>query len=240
MGPRSRLARFLFQAPITGTDREIAAFHETARQNDVKQILLHVFFLSKYRFIQGTLVPGPAQNQYIGATGVNQAAHCVPCQILSGGQALQRLITRADALEIELENLFADTHDIHLKFNRADKSSEDRGLTTAFAAACNQVASVARFARFGVVEQMLHYIDEAYMVYKTQGLAAFDRAIAAQRAEMMAGKPLSGTTRQEVISILEIYRNTLQTSQHVNTLDTVQGLFPKDVWDDYSALARQP
>lgn len=240
MGPRSRLAKFLFQAPITGTDQEIAAFHETARENDVKQILLHVFFLTRYKYIQGTMMPGPAQNQYIGATGMNQAAHCVPCQILAGGKALQRLITKWDDLELEIENLFADTHDIHLKFNRADKSAEDKGLTAAFAAACNRVSSIAKFARFNVVEQMLQHIDDGYMIYKTQALAAFDRAIAAQRAEMMAGSPLVGTTRQELMFILETYKETLRTSQHVNTLDTVQGLIPKSVWDDYVALSKIP
>jgi hypothetical protein len=238
MGPRSRLARFLFQARITGSNQEIAAFHETARENDVKQILLHVFFLTKYGYIQGTMTAGAAQNQYIGATGTNQAAHCVPCQILCGGTALQRLITKWDDLELEVENLFADTHDIHLRFNRADKSAEDNGLTTAFAAACNRVATVAKYARFNVIEQMLHHIDDGYMTYKNQAVAAFDRAIAAQRAAI--NTPLVGTTRQELIFILETYRDTLRTSQQANTLDTVQGLFPKDVWDDYVLLSRMP
>lgn len=234
MGSRYRLSRFLSQAPITGNDESIATFHETARENVVKQILLHVFFLSKYGLVTGPLTTGPAKNQYIGATGVNHAAHCVPCQILFGTTTLQKLITTDDELELELENLFADTHAIHQKFNKADKSAEDSGLTTAFGNACNLAANFGRTVRFGRAEDFLPYVENAYAAYKQQAIAAFSRSILNQQTEMRAGKELTGTTRREVISILETYRSTARSS--IDSLDTVQGLFPEDIWQAYRAL----
>src|SRR5258707_5565180 len=96
MGSRSRLANLLSQDRINGTDEEIALTHETNRQSAVKEVLVHVFFMTKFRLIPGAVTVRAAESQYLYATDDDEAAHCAPGQILSGTQAIQKLITTDD------------------------------------------------------------------------------------------------------------------------------------------------
>lgn len=234
MGTKRALAKLLTQERITGTDTEIANTHETNRQSTVKEILVHTFFLSKFDFIQGVVTVEAAESQYLGARGNDEAAHSAPGQLLSNGRALQRLITASDDLELIVENLFGKTDEIDSKFNKADSRAEENGLRAALGNAANFVVRAAKLSRFNRAIQFYPYIDAAFEMYKEQGLAAFDRAISIQRMKIQSGAPLQGVTRQELIAILETYRRNLRTS--ANTLETVLGLFPEDLWRDYREL----
>ncbi len=234
MGSQTRLARMLFQERITGTDREIAMVHEVNRQSVVKEVLVHVFFMAKFRFIPGVVTVEKAENQYLVSHGNDEAAHCAPGQILSGAQSIQSLLTASDDLQLIVENLFAKTDGIHLKFNMADSRAEENGLRSAFGNACNNVANGGRNARFNRAEAFYPYIDSAFNLYKIQGAMAFNNAINIQRQKMRRGEPLQGATRAELIFILETYQSKLASS--LNTFETVLGLFPEDLWRDYRAI----
>jgi hypothetical protein len=231
MGSRRRLARLLSQARITGTDEEIAVTHEINRQTAVKEIFLHVFFMAKFRFIPGILTVEKAESQYLGAHGDDEAAHCAPGQIMSGGRAIQQLLTASDDLQLEVETLFGKTDELHGRFNKADSRAEENGLRAAFGAACNFIAQKGRTVRFNRAYDFYPYMSAAFNQYKMAGIAAFDLAIGVQRAMT---DPLVGVTRAELVYILETYRATLAAAD--STLETVQGLFPEELWRDYRSL----
>ena len=236
MGPRSRLAQIYRQSPITGSDAEIANTHEINRQSAVKTVFVHCFFLAKFGYLQGqvsALDLGKTEAQYHFATGGNQAAHCAPAQISSGGRALQRLLTASDDLSLEIENLFGNTDDLPVRFNVSDSSAESNGLRRAFVSACNDVVMKARIP-FGVVEHIAPHFSAAYRAYKQNGILAINSAIAFQQQELRRGNDLRITTRAQVIAILETYRQCLSTS--MDTYETVQGLDLHDVWMDYANL----
>ena len=233
MGSARRLARLLSQHQMTGTDKEIALAHEVNRQSAVKEILLHVFLMSNYNLLPGTLQVRKAENQYLVATGDNEAAHCAPGQIWSGSRTIQSLITGSDDLQLAVENLFARTDSIHLRFNMADSRAEENGLRAAFGDACLQVARVGRSAKFNRAEVFCQYVESAFNLYKVQGIRAFQRAIGIQTAKFEAGEPLKGTTRPELITILKEYKARLESS--ISSLETVILLYPEDIWRDYAS-----
>lgn len=234
MGSRRRLRRFLWQETLTGTDQEIATTHEINRQNAVKEIFLHVFFLSKFDLLNGPFSIVGAKSQYISGRNGNQAAHCAPGQIRSGSQRLQDLITTNEDLEMEIENLFGKTDVMHYRFNKADSDAESNGLLTAFLTACTYVANGGRYRKFNRAREFYPLINEGFAIYRSQGLQAFNNAIAAER-NMTA--PLALTTRGEVIAILEFYRSKLDSSLYMpDVLDTILGLDPEEVWRDYALL----
>ena len=232
-GSRTFIARILRQIALTGPDPQIASDHETNRQTVVKTVLVHVFFLSNFGLLRGAVSGvslGKTEAQLLFSTGGNQAAHCAPCQI-SSGVSIQKLITSNDDLSGEIEDLFASTDDLPLRFNIADSSAEGNGLRAAFVAACNEVVQKSRIP-FGTVDHIAPHFANAFRLYKTRGLAAIDAAIGFQQQELRAGRDLKITTRAQVISILETYRSTLATS--LDAHDTVQGLLLHDVWMDYA------
>lgn len=236
MGPRSRLAQIYRQSPIGGTDAEIANTHETNRQSSVKTVLVHTFFLAKFGYLKGAVTGvslGKTEAQYHFATGGNQAAHCAPAQLSSGGVSLQKLITRSDDLSLEVENLFGNTDDLPARFNVADSSAEGKGLRDAFVSACNEIVMKARIP-FGVVEHIAPHFASAYRSYKQRGITAMDSAIAFQQQELRRGNDLRITTRSEVIAILETYKRSLASS--MDSHESVQGLDLHDVWMDYANL----
>lgn len=234
MGSRHRMAQIYRQSPITGTDQEIANTHEINRQSAIKSVLVHTFFLAKFDYLKGSVTGvsrGKTEAQYHFATGGNQAAHCAPAQISSGGRSLQRLITTSDDLSLEVENLFGKTDDLPVRFNVSDSSAEGNGLCDAFVAACNEVVQKARIP-FGNVDHIAPHFESAFSTYKTRGLMAIDNAIRFQQQELRLGRDLKITTRSQVIAILETYRSSLQ--QSMDTHETVQGLLLHDVWMDYA------
>jgi len=230
LGTKTELARLLTQERITGTDEEIAVVHETNRQSTIKEILVHVFLMSKFQYFKSMLDVQKAENQYFTSTDDDQAAHCAPGQIVCGGLPIQKLIKRSVDLEMIVECLFSKTDGIHFRFNQADSRAEGNGLRRAFGQACSEAARAGQFARFNRAFEFYHYIETAYTMYKTQGLQAIDTAIQKQR---QATDPLKDVTREEIIFILEKYRDTLESSSP--SLDTVQALFPEDLWRDYAA-----
>ena len=234
MGSERRLAGLLFQERITGTDDEIAMVHEVNRQSVIKEVLVHVFFMAKFDLIPGTLTARKAANQYLVAHGNDEAAHCAPGQIVASTRSIQSYLSASDDLQLEVENLFAKTDEIHLKFNMADSRAEENGLRTAFGNACNAAANAGRQVRFNRAEQFYSHIDNAYAQYKSQGAMAMNNAINIQRRKLQRGEPLQGATRPELIRILEGYRSKLMSS--LNTFETVLGLDPEELWREYRAL----
>lgn len=230
LGTKTELARLLTQERITGTDEEIATVHETNRQSTIKEILVHIFLMSKFQYFKSMLDVQKAENQYFTSTDDDQAAHCAPGQIVCGGLPIQKLIKRSNDLEMIVECLFSKTDGIHFKFNQADSRAEGNGLRSAFGRACSEVARAGKFARFNRAFEFYHYIETAYSMYKMEGLRAIDAAIQKQR---QATDPLKGVTREEIISILGRYRENLASSSP--SLETVQALFPEDLWRDYAA-----
>ena len=233
MGPKSRLSTFLSLESIEGSDAEIAGAHEINRQSTVKEILLHVFFLSKFNKIQPILTVEAAEAQYFYATGDDQAAHCVPGQVLFNNQPIQHLITTNNELEISLENLFGRTDGLHGKFNKADSRAEENGLRSTLADVCNLVAQKAKYLKFQRAEQIFPTLEQAFSTYKTRGVQAFNAAIARQQSMTTA---LQGVTRGELIDILAAYREKLSTA--IVSIESVQGILVESerLWREYRFL----
>jgi hypothetical protein len=234
MGGKTMLSRLLTQERITGTDREIAVTHEINRQSAVKEIVAHVFFLSKFRIITPPLAVGEAKSQYYRAKGDDQAAHNAPGQILQGTTPIQELITTSDDLRITVENLFGKTDGIHTKFNKADSRAEENGLRDALLVACSYVAEKGRYARFNRTFQIHTFLASAFDRYKVAAAAAYQAAELRQGALMNRNDPNDVAAREELIQILRWYGQTLGRSQ--NSHETVLGLFLEDIWREYSQL----
>lgn len=234
MGSKTMLSRLLSQETITGTTDEIAATHEINRQSAVKEIIAHVFFLSKFKIITPPLDVGEAKSQYYRASGDNQAAHDAPGQILQGGTPIQELITASDDLRITVENLFGKTDGIHSMFNKADSRAEENGLRDALLSACNFAAEKARFSRFNRTHQIEPFLASAFDIYRTAGLAAYRMAEQRQNILMKRNDPADVAAREELIGILRVYGRVLARAQ--STHETVLGLFLEDIWREYAAL----
>jgi hypothetical protein len=231
MGTKSRLRRILTQPPLTGTIEEIAVSHETNRQSVVKEILVHIFLMSKFRILPGGVTVGEARSQYFRATAGNQAAHNAPGQIFSNGTPIQNLITANDDLQVTIDNLFGTTDNIHANFNMADSSSEANGLRDAFGVACNEVARKGKHAKFNRAAEFHHYIESAFLIYKNQGVQGFRAAIASQQNLMNGTTGTDLASRQERLFITRTYLNTLNSASQ--SLETVLGLFTEDLWREY-------
>lgn len=230
LGSRSTVSRILSQQRWSGDVRTIAIGHETNRQSVVKTIFVYLFLMSKHKMLNGSLTVGAAEAQYLSATGVNQAAHCVPGQLFLNGVPIQRLPNLSVELEVNLDCLFGATDDIHANFNKADSSAEDSGLRNAFGQACLQVVQRGAFAKFARAEQFLPFINNAFGFYKSLGDAAFTNSINRQRAKAAEGKDSDPASRSERIMILQTYQNTLRTSS--NSIETVLGLDAETVWQE--------
>ena len=245
LGSQYRLQRLLTQERITGTLEEVAAAHETNRQNVVKEILVHMFLMSRFGLFK-TPPPAPAplplrvegaENQYFWSTGGDNAAHCAPGQIYCGADTVQKRITTNDDLEMAVECLFAKTDGIELRFNAADSSAEGHGsgnrLRRVFGDACFQAARVGEFTRINPQIGFSHVIEPIFRTYQQQGVMALDQAITAEQQEIARGSAtVKGVPRQDIIRILQVYRQRLRSADA--SLDTVQRLSPRDLWQEYS------
>ena len=231
MGTKSWLRRNLTQHPMTGSIEEIAVSHETNRQSVVKEILVHVFLMAKFRILLGGVTVGEARAQYFRATAANQAAHNAPGQIFSNGTPIQNLITTNDDLQVTIDNLFGTTDNIHANFNMADSSSEANGLRDAFGVACNEVAGKGKYAKFNRAHEFHRYIESAFLIYKNQGANGFRAAIASQRNLMNGATGSDLAARQDRLLITQTYLNTLNSASP--SLETVLGLYTEDLWREY-------
>lgn len=242
MGGKTRLAGLLSQLPLTGTDEEIANSHEINRQSVVKQIFIHVFFMSKYKLLRTpptvggakALTVGAAKAQYIRSTGDNQAAHNAPGQIFCGSAPIQELVAASDDLLLTVENLFGKTDDAPSRFNRADSRAEENGLRNSLLQGCIRVAELGQHARFNRTEQIAGHFSTAFEVYRTFGLQAYQLASQRQRALMKPNDPVENAERERTITILGYYAATLRRMPA--TYETVLSLFPEDIWREYAAL----
>ncbi|MEZ5345740.1 MAG: hypothetical protein R2681_09320 [Pyrinomonadaceae bacterium] len=228
LGSRSKLSRILSVQPMTGTVENIAVGHETNRQSMVKTLLMHVFLMSKLKGLNGALTVGAATSQYFSSTGGNQAAHCIPGQIFHNAVSLQEFPQNNEYLEVTLDCLFGKTDDLDANFNKADSLAEDRGLRTALLNACERVKVSGQFSRFQRAHQFYPQLEEAFGVYKNEGIAAFDSAVTSLRTSLLTSSGADLISRNERIDILGVYRQTLLTSQ--KTPETVLGLDGEDVW----------
>lgn len=222
--------------PIIGPVSEVALAHEINRQSVVKELLVHIFLMSKFNIIDTVLSAAAAKSQYFTATAGNQAAHCAPGQIYSRSKPIQQLIDGKDDLDLEVENLFGRTDDILSKFNTADSRAEENGLRIGFGAACRQAAAAGKYSRFNRAEEFYPQIASAFATYKAQGILAYSEAINRQMALMTTSVGPTPEARQETIAILEFYSNTLLTA--METHETVQGLYPEDLWRKYRDSVR--
>lgn len=234
MGGKTMLARLLSLGTIAGSLEEIANAHEINRQSAVKQILVHVFFMSKFDIIDANMTVGKAESQYFRATGDNEAAHCSPGQILHNGTPIQKFLTLSEDLQITVENLFGKTDNLHKKFNQADSRAEENGLRRALLSACSDVARAGKTIRFNRVFQIYGHLSAAFGTYRSQGLIAYQNAILRQRTLIREGNPSKAETRRERIAILECYAKHLRGSSC--SIETVLGLFPEDIWREYASI----
>ncbi len=236
MGTKTELANLLRLQPIIGPVKEVAVTHEINRQSVVKELLVHIFLMSKFDIIDPILSAAAAKSQYFTATAGNQAAHCAPGQIYGRSKPIQQLINGKDDLDLEVENLFGRTDDILSKFNTADSRSEENGLRDGFAAACRQVAEAGKYSRFNRAEGFYPQIASAFATYKSLGILAYSQAITRQMALMTTPGGPTPESRQETIAIIEIYSNTLRTA--MDSHESVQGLYPEDLWRKYRESIR--
>ncbi len=236
MGTKTELANLLRLQPIIGPINEVAATHEINRQSVVKELLVHIFLMSKFDIIDTVLSAAAAKNQYFTATDGNQAAHCAPGQIYSRSKPIQQLVNGKDDLDLEVENLFGETDDILAKFNIADSRAEENGLRVGFGAACRQVAAAGKYSRFNRAEDFYPQIASAFATYKAQGILAYSQAINRQMSLMATPGGPTPQARQETIAILEVYSNTLLTA--METHETVQSLDPELLWRKYRESIR--
>lgn len=235
MGSKRRLAQLLSQQRIDGIDREIGITHEINRQSAVKELFLHVFFMSKFNIINMPLVVQAAESQYIRAKGDHEAAHCVPGQLFSGSQKLQDLLGASPTLQITVDCLFGRTDSMHMKFNNADSRAEENGLCDALRDSCNYVSELAKYCRFNRAEDFFNYIRTAFDTYRAAGIAAFSTAVGRQRALMKPYDVADAVKRHETISILDVYSDCLASADSKH--QTVQGLSAEDLWRDYRKIA---
>ncbi|MCB1023831.1 MAG: hypothetical protein KDB79_05555 [Acidobacteria bacterium] len=228
LGSRSKLARYLRVEPMTGSVESIAVGHETNRQSTVKSLLMHMFLMSKLKGLNGALTVGAATSQYFSSTGGNQAAHCIPGQIFHNAVPLQEYPQNNEYLEVTLDCLFGKTDDLDSNFNKADSLAEDKGLRDALLHSCQQVKVTGQFARFQRAEHFYPQLETAFSVYRTDGIAAFDRAISNLRSSLLTSSGADLVSRNQRIDILETYRKTLLTAH--DSPETVLGLSGEDVW----------
>jgi hypothetical protein len=236
MGTKTQLSKLLRMQPITGENSSVALTHEVNRQSVVKELLVHIFLMSKFDIIDTVLTAKAAKNQYFTATGGNQSAHCAPGQIYSRSKPIQQLVNGANDLDLVVENLFGRTDDISGKFNVADSRVEENGLREGFAAACRLVAESGRHSRFNRAEDFYPQVASAFSSYRSNGLQAFSQAIIRQRALMNTPGGPTNEQRLETIEIIENYYDTLASAP--DTHETVQGLYPEDLWREYRESIR--
>ncbi len=236
MGTKTELADLLRLQPIIGPVSDVANTHEINRQSVVKELLVHIFLMSKFDIIDAVLTSAAAKNQYFTATAGNQAAHCAPGQIYDKAKPIQQLINGKNGLDLEVENLFGRTDDILSKFNTADSRAEENGLRAGFGTACRQVAEAGKYSRFNRAEDFYPQIASAFATYKSLGILAYSQAINRQMALMNTPGGPTPQARQETIAIIEVYSNTLRTA--METHETVQGLFAEDLWRRYRESVR--
>lgn len=234
MGSRHKLSKMITLEPITGGQVEIANTHEINRQSVVKELLVHVFFMAKFGLVDRDLAVGEAHAQYFSSTGGHQAAHCSPGQIFYDAKPIQRLLEANDELLVAVDNLFGRTDGIDAMFNLADSRAEENGLREALRVGCINVAAAAQNARFNRAMEIYPYISTAFGAYKSFGVRGFQNAAARQRALMRRHDPADVAAREQTISILGAYQNTLMTAD--DSLETVQGLFPEDIWKQYKVF----
>lgn len=234
MGSAYQLGKILTLEPITGADEEIANVHETNRQNAVKEILLHAFFMAKYGLIDDNLRVAKAEAQYFTATGGHQAAHCAPGQIWCGSDRIQDTLESDPQLHVEVDNLFGRTDGIDARFNVADSRAEENGLRDAFGSACISIAADAKHARFSRAMQIYPFLSTAFGSYKSLGANAMRQAIARQRQLMRRRDPADVAAREVTIAILQVYIRNLETAD--DSIETVPGLVPEQVWSDYQSV----
>jgi hypothetical protein len=235
MGSRYKLSKTITLQPITGSETEIAVSHEINRQCVVKELLVHTFFMAKYRLIDDDLTAGAAGSQYFSSKNPSMAAaHCVPGQISYNAEPIQKAVSASARLLVDVDTLFGKTDEIDRKFNTADQRAEENGLIEAFRSACARCASDAKHARFNRAIEMYPFISTAFGVYKSFGVRAFQMAATRQRALMRPRDPADVAAREVTIAILGVYQNELQTAD--DSLETVQGLFPEDIWKEYKVF----
>jgi hypothetical protein len=234
MGSRYQLSKMLTLEPITGSETDIAKSHEINRQSAVKEILVHVFFMAKFGLIDRDLAVGEAHAQYFSSTGGHQAAHCSPGQIFYQASPNHEYLDESDELLVAVDNLFGRTDGIDAMFNIADSRAEENGLREALRVGCINAASAAQNARFNRAIEIYPYISTAFGAYKSFGVRGFQNAVARQRALMRRRDPADVASRERTIAILGVYQDTLLTAD--DSLETVQGLFPEDIWKQYKEL----
>ncbi len=237
LGTRYQVSKILTQARITGDVKSIANAHEINRQSVVKEVLLHLFLMSKYQMVDFPLSVRAATSQYLSGKSGNEAAHCVPGQIFYNGIAVQKLSTNNEYLEVALDCLFGTTDDLPANFNKSDTLSENFngltagdqfGLIRAFELAANSVVRSGKYAKFQRAYNFYHFLEQAFQIYKREGISSFDLAIQKlnQTAASASGNDLQ--LRNERLLIIRTYKETLERAS--NSIETVIGLFPEDVW----------
>jgi hypothetical protein len=133
--------------------------------------------------------------------------------------------------------MFGATDDLLANFNKSDTLSENFnglsagdqfGLIRALELAANSVVRSGKYARFQRTFEFYHFLEQAFQIYKREGLSSFNLAIQKlnQTTATASGDDLR--LRNERLLIIRTYKETLQRAN--NSIETVLGLFPEDVW----------
>ena len=233
--------RGISQARITGNVAVIANTHENNRQNEIKKVLLHLFLMAKFKLIPlgSTIGFRSAQVQYLTGTSGDNAAHCLPCQILVGTQTPQAILDGLSSdLFIEVAQAFGATDLIPQNFNKADSLAETKGLKEAFRRASEQVVSLGHTLRVGRADQFGIHIATIFGSYRAAGMLAYRGGINHLQPQILAATGAKRDERQQRSDILGHYLQHLQTAS--TSLETVMFLNGDDLQRSYREIAPNP
>jgi len=125
------------------SDTQTALWHGRSRNARVAKVLVYMAAIRMPGQGGLPLTPNPsvtckgAEQQFFSASGVNQAAHLLPGQILIDN-TYPWLFLQGEPARL-LQNEFAYVEPIHANYNAADRLAERNGMVDAFAAACRAV-----------------------------------------------------------------------------------------------------
>ena len=212
--------------------------HEFNRERTVASVLADVHLMA----VRG-IIPKGAKVSYEGAHlqsreghEGNEAAHCLPRQIVVKGKYLYEFVEDIDpSRALAIKGKFGEADDLPANFNKADSRIERRGLADAFAVACSHALEAGQNGGTFDVGAVLGIVKATYDVFSTQANIAMISAssrinerltqINAQRGNSPQ-KQEDLKKYQEQSEITQIYQETLADSpgeKEFNTQSTIEG-----------------
>jgi hypothetical protein len=201
--------------------RKQSQFHESRRVDAVSELLYHFYMMGAKKQIKADPPPllaiAPAALQSFHSTGGNQAAHCVPGQILiSGGTPTDWLLSSEHGEKtgrmalfagLRINQLFGSVDDLPADFNKSDSRIERYGLREAFLEASR------RAIKQGIKDSTKKRTDpevvyDTYQLYQIMADSAYD--IALRRLDYKISNKIDQAASEKHLEISEIYRDTMR------------------------------